>query len=244
MVVSPSTVLLGLLIAAVCASSSSPGVAAATAARRARHDDDATTARVPQRHPVHTLPAERLRKIQRHNPLLSPYHATHADDLVLAALPKTLSISPADLGGDPTGAVDSTAAVQAAVARCYLHATDTDPNRTVASGGNCEVFLGGEYKISSPIVTPRFNNFIFGYGSLVAATNWTAAETSNFLVHNEHNSQRGHYFPELYLDGQHRAGGIRLNSTCAMTIGPASVVQRFVGQGISVVVRKRGSLFC
>ena len=49
---------------------------------------------------------ERLRKIQKHNPLLSPYHPNHADDLVLAALPKTLSVSPADLGGDPTGEAD------------------------------------------------------------------------------------------------------------------------------------------
>lgn len=201
----------------------------ALAAARARH------VTIPAQHPVHTLPMERLRKIQKHNPLLSPYHPSHADDLVLAALPKTLSVSPADLGGDPTGEADSTAAVQAAVDRCYHEATKVDPNQTAASGGNCEVFLGGEYKISSPIVTPQFENFIFGYGSLVAAENWTATATDNFLVHNAHNWQRGHYFPELYLDGQHRSGGIRLNGTCAMTIGPGSVVQRFVGQGIYVM---------
>ena len=181
---------------------------------------------VPAAHLVHQVPAARLRKIQRHNPILSPYHPNHYDNLVLAAAAKTLSLSPAELGGDPTGQRDSTAAVQAAVETCYQQQASHDPKGTAAGGGNCEVNLGGEYLISSPIVTPSFENFIFGYGSLVAAANWSAPTGAgqNFLIVGKA-GQRGHYYPELYLDGQHLAGGLAINNSCAMTVGPGSVIQ-------------------
>jgi hypothetical protein len=67
---------------------------------------------VPPTHPVHTLTSERLGKILKHNPVLLPHHPDHHDNPLLDFLPKTLSISPADLGGDPTGRADSTWAVQ------------------------------------------------------------------------------------------------------------------------------------
>ena len=197
--------------------------------------------RVLDQHLIHLVSPERLQKIQNHNPVLSPYHRDHFANPVLDALPKTLSISPAELGGDPTGRRDSTAAVQAAVDRCYARAASQNasavpfPYRGTVGAGNCEVYLGGTYTISKPIVTPSFSNFIFGYGALVAANNWSAPAASNFLLHNYANqSQQYHHFPELYLDGQRRTNGLRLNTTYAMTIGPGTVVQRFIDVGIHV----------
>ena len=68
---------------------------------------------VPPNHPVHTLSAERLRKIHKHDPVLLPHHPDHHNNPLLDAMrPATLSLSPADLGGDPTGQADSTWAVQ------------------------------------------------------------------------------------------------------------------------------------
>ena len=104
---------------------------------------------------------------------------------VLAATPVTLSVSPADFGGDPTGQHDSTTAVQAAVEHCYEQSqkayNKTTEDKAIGAG-NCEVYLGGEFKISSPILTPSFSNFIFGFGSLVAAANWSAPTEDNFLL--------------------------------------------------------------
>ena len=113
--------------------------------------------------------------------------------------------------------------MQAAVDTCYQQEQRNAPDGSTLGAGNCEVYLGGQYKISSPIITRQFNNLIFGFGGLVAGSNWTAGPDDNFLVHNGGSWQRGHNFPELYLDGMHVAGGLRLNSTCAMTIGPGAI---------------------
>ena len=137
--------------------------------------DSSSRRKVPAAHLVHQVSTARLRKIQKHNPILSPYHPNHYDDPVLDAAPRTLSLSPADLGGDPTGQRDSTWAVQAAVEVCWQQQAMHDPNKTAAGAGMCEVNLGGVYKISSPIITPKgMENFIFGFGALTAGVNWTA----------------------------------------------------------------------
>lgn len=121
---------------------------------------------------------------------------------------------------------------QAAVDICYKQQAQNGADGSTVGGGNCEVNLGGQYKISSPIITQQFDNFIFGFGSLIAASNWSAPPTDNFLIHNSGSWQRGHNFPELYLDGVHLAGGLRLNSTCAMTVRWSnSDCEEYVGYG-------------
>jgi hypothetical protein len=42
---------------------------------------------VQPQHLVHQVPADRLRKIQQHNPILSPYHPNHYDVSARARAP-------------------------------------------------------------------------------------------------------------------------------------------------------------
>ena len=84
-----------------------------------------------------------------------------------------LRVTPAQFGGDPTGATDSTAGVLAAVATC-INASIASTNGAFSFGSHdargCTVDLeGGEYLISKPIVIPTgVSNMRVQTGSLVA----------------------------------------------------------------------------
>ena len=83
-----------------------------------------------------------------------------------------LRASPAQLGGDPTGKVDSTVAVQAALAFCVNRSRHTAGIFPVDArdAGGCTVDLeGGEYLISTTLRIPAYtSNMQIGRGSPVA----------------------------------------------------------------------------
>jgi hypothetical protein len=83
-----------------------------------------------------------------------------------------LRATPTAYGGDPTGTVDSTAAVQKALAFC-INASNHIPGKFpvgARDAGGCTVDLeGGEFLISEPLVIPTYTSDIeIGRGALVA----------------------------------------------------------------------------
>jgi hypothetical protein len=83
-----------------------------------------------------------------------------------------LCASPTQWGGDPTGKVDSTEAVQAALAFCVNRSRHIDGMfpTTARDAGGCTVDLeGGEYLISTTLRIPAYtSNMQIARGSLVA----------------------------------------------------------------------------
>jgi|EP01043_Picozoa_sp_COSAG02_P026367 hypothetical protein len=111
-----------------------------------------------------------------------PTHLRHsAAQLMHAPLPipgapaaprDGLCVSPTKWGGDPTGTVDSSEAVQAALAFCVNRSRHIDGvfPTTARDAGGCTVDLeGGEYLISSTLRIPAYtSNMQIARGSLVA----------------------------------------------------------------------------
>jgi len=102
-----------------------------------------------------------------------------------------LRVTPAQFGGDPTGATDSTASVLAAVATC-INASLASTNGAFSFGSRdargCTVDLeGGEYLISKPIVIPTgVSNMRVQTGSLVAnpaSDAWGSAVAATAAAH-------------------------------------------------------------
>ena len=100
----------------------------------------------------------------------------HAPPPISGAIPPPsdgLCVSPTQWGGDPTGKVDSSQAVQAALAFCVnrsRHTAHGDFPTTARDGGGCTVDLeGGEYLISATLRIPAYtSNMQIARGSLVA----------------------------------------------------------------------------
>ena len=97
---------------------------------------------------------------------------TSAPPAMLPDPPSGLCASPAQYGGDPTGKVDSTAAVQAALDFCINASRHIDGIFPVGArdAGGCTVDLqGGEYLISTTLRIPAYtSNMQIGRGSPVA----------------------------------------------------------------------------
>lgn len=152
-----------------------------------------------------------------------------------------LRVTPQSFGGDPTGTVDSTKALQAALAYCLNVSTYTPgvfPFGARNAGG-CEVDLdGGEFLTSQTmLIPPNISNIRIGGGSLIA----TKALQDQFLVavggeclnpQGSCNEDIG--FPELFLDGSGYANGIQTNAVMGTTIGPTTYLLNFSSYGIQV----------
>jgi len=93
---------------------------------------------------------------------------------VPAAAPGTRIFSPLDYGGDPSGAADSTAAVNAAMAALLNASAATgehDANGVVDCGGATLDLAGGEFLVSAPLVLPAYyGNLRISQGTLRASS--------------------------------------------------------------------------
>jgi len=158
------------------------------------------------------------------------------------------TVSPLDFGADPTGATDSTAAMNAAMAALLNHTAGGVPpmaDAIVNLGGATLDLRGGEYLISAPLVIPKLiGNVRVRGGSLRA--NAAAFPADRFLIEvgeegcnakvkqgvcNEMIS-----FDNLFLDAGHRAaGGIVVANTMGTTIGPSAFFTGFVQAGVRVL---------
>jgi hypothetical protein len=203
----------------------------------------------PTHHPVHHAPAELLNRIATSNPASLDHKAPAKKPFTTG-----LRVSPVDLGGDPTGRKDSWDALNAALNVC-LNQSKLSPNgnfpgdtsfgngKAIRDMGGCEIDLeGGEYRISKPLVLPEYNaNMQFGHGSLVAGPEWK--NSSDFLfvigIQGSCTVPQGSCnidinFPELFLDGAHKASGMQINNVMGVTIGPGGYFLNFTEYGLQI----------
>eukprot|EP00937_MAST-01D_sp_MAST-1D-sp2_P000160 g160.t1 len=156
-------------------------------------------------------------------------------------------IYPADFGADPTGATDSTAAFQRAVAALLNHTASPTPpmaDAIVNLGGATLDLAGGEYLLSAPIVIPKLvGNVRVRGGSLRASARFppdaflveVGEEGCNAEVpQGVCNEMVG--FDNIFLDAAHvGAGGIRVANTMGTTIGPSAFFTGFSAAGVRVL---------
>jgi hypothetical protein len=154
------------------------------------------------------------------------------------------TISPIDFGADPTGASDSTAAFDLAVAALLNHSgLPPMADSIVNLGGATLDLMGGEYLISRPLLIPKLvGNVRVRGGSLRASATFPA---DRFIIEvGEHgcnaevpqgvcNEMVG--FDNLFLDAGHRGGGILVQSTMGTTIGPSCFFTGFSTAGVRVM---------
>ena len=203
----------------------------------------------PSHHPIHRAPAELLNRIAASNPASLDHRAPARKPFTTG-----LRVSPAALGGDPTGRKDSWAALNAALNVC-LNQSNISPNgnfpgdtsfgngKAIRDMGGCEIDLeGGEYRISKPLVLPEYNaNMQFGHGSLVAGPEWKNQSDFLFVIGIQGSCivPQGSCnidinFPELFLDGAHRASGMQINNVMGVTIGPGGYFLNFTDYGLQI----------
>jgi hypothetical protein len=165
--------------------------------------------------------------------------------------------TPLDFGGDPSGRLDSLAALNACVQFCVNYSQAIDflghfpgdasfgNGKYIANAGGCEIDLaGGEYLLSAPLQIPQFlANLRLGHGSLVADDAPGVFPADSFLVvvgvkgscqypQGSCNADLG--FPELFMDGRHVASAIQINDVMGTTVGPGFYALNFTAYGIQI----------
>lgn len=145
--------------------------------------------------------------------------------------------SPIDFGGDPSGATDSTAAVQAALA-AVLNASDAgirDANGIRDCGGATLDLQGGEFLISAPLVIPAYyGNLRLTQGTLRASSTFPAG---GYLVEmglggGADGNNIDILVDELFLDAyQVAAGGLHAVGLFGGVVGPQVYVFNFTQTG-------------
>lgn len=203
--------------------------------------------------PALQLPASLRRRLESYP--AGPHPALAAS----AATPFApgVRVSPLDYGGDPTGARDSAAALQACVQACVNFSVTLDPlghfpgdssfanGWYIANAGGCSIDLaGGEFKLSRPVLIPEYiGNMALGHGSLVADDTPGVFPAESFLlvvgVQGSCKVPQGSCgldfsFPELFVDGRHVASGLQINNVMGTTIGPGGYFLNFTSYGVQI----------
>ena len=113
--------------------------------------------------------------------------------------------------------------------------------KAIRDMGGCNIdLLGGEYRISRPLVLPEYNaNMQFGRGSLVAAPDFVGEFL--FVIGKKGSCRVPQAscnidinFPELFLDGAHVASGMQINNVMGVTIGPGGYFLNFTNFGLQI----------
>lgn len=124
-----------------------------------------------------------------------------------------MSLSVIALGGDPTGAQDSTQALQTALSSAASLASSNGLPGSIGSGGVGVDLGGGTYRISSPLLLHNFNGIrVFG-GTIVAGAEFPP--TGCLL---DVQGQGNLVFEDLTLDSNHTGGGMRVDNVVEVTV--------------------------
>ncbi|KAL0912275.1 hypothetical protein M5K25_018237 [Dendrobium thyrsiflorum] len=144
-----------------------------------------------------------------------------------------------DYGADPTGKIDSTAAILRALSDAFRPPSNLSLIAGIADLGGAELNLdGGSYLISSPIALPSSpaGNLKIHSGSLRASTNFP---TNRYLIELWPSQSTSSYNYEyitlssLMLDANYRAGGIAIVNSLRTLIQSCYIVH-FASDGIWV----------
>lgn len=167
-------------------------------------------------------------------------------------------IRPSDYGADPTGKVDSSDALDNAVAAMLARNGTVDGLGMYDLGGAVLDLSGGEYLLSRPLKIPqRYANFRVQRGTLVAGPSFPVSvnpshDASNDALHyllqigdhghcnsttggaSNHNCNSNVGIQQLTLDGRGVANGLLVADTMDVDIGPAILVVGWPDVGISL----------
>lgn len=204
---------------------------------------------------LHAETLRRARQIERQHghtqPPAQPVTVGPATGIALSAWSAGSPIVPADFGADPTGAKDSTQAMQKAVVALLSR---RGPSVSMASnitdlGGATLDLSGGSYLISSPLVIPpMFGNAQIVGGTLRASPTfppgrWLVEIGDPSCVPRLPSGQVdvqgscGQFFNlnEMMFDASHvAAGGVRVSKTMGTTIGPSVFFHGFTQAGVQI----------
>jgi hypothetical protein len=148
----------------------------------------------------------------RHTTTLPPTRAFPS-----TPLPADVNIHITELGGDPTGATDSTAAFVAALALVANRSAGfygAGPN--VDGAGRVTIDLGGgAYLISAPLVASgaAFHDFSLAHGTLIASPTFPP---DRFML--EASSSAGLVLEDLTMDAARTGGCVKLSGTMQTVI--------------------------
>tara|TARA_B110000208_G_C11707651_1_gene408127 strand:- start:69 stop:1247 length:1179 start_codon:yes stop_codon:yes gene_type:complete len=166
-------------------------------------------------------------------------------------------VYPTEYGADPTGVADSTASFVDAIAAVVALGGPTDAQHRIDLGGATLDLGGGVYSVSSQVhFPPGYANFAIKSGSLVARANFTSIpsgapswKTDTAYVfriggtscnstsggESNKNCNSDVSVQELTIDGGNIAfGGLLVEDTMNVNVGPAVYVVGFQGVGISL----------
>lgn len=172
------------------------------------------------------------------------HRAAHAAISASAQTPAATVINPIDFGADPTGTSSSSAAFDAAVASMIRLARDDrkDFLGHYDLGGATLDLHGGIYLIDRPVSFPSlYANFRVQYGTLMASPSFP--RDSYMLIVGDGRCKdakdggcnRNIDISHMTVDGQsHAFGGIVVNHTMNINIGPAMYITSWTGVGISL----------
>ena len=212
---------------------------------------------LPHHHPQNHAPQELLNRIAHSNPASLRGDAPAEQGPTRRPFKVGNRVTPAQFGGDPTGRVDSWAALDRAIGHClnqsalspngYFPGEDSSPSfGPIRDMGGCFVDLdGGEYRISKPLILPEMNaNMQFGYGSLVASPDFVADPEAGAFLFVIGKQDSCHIpqgscnidinFPSLFIDGAHVASGMQINHVMGVTIGPGGYFLNFTEYGLQI----------
>jgi hypothetical protein len=248
--------LLLLLLVLVCVSAGPPTTHAA--ARRtipASLRDQPFPRTLGAAKALHAETLRRARRIERQHghskPAAQPVTVGTTAGVAIPVWTSGSPILPADFGADPTGAKDSTQAMQKAVVALLSR---RGPSVSMASnitdlGGATLDLSGGSYLISSPLVIPpMFGNAQIVGGTLRASPTfppdrWLVEIGDPSCVPRLPTGQVdvqgscGQFFNlnEMMFDASHvAAGGVRVSKTMGTTIGPSVFFHGFTQAGVQI----------
>eukprot|EP01084_Bolivina_argentea_P078396 142241_1 len=155
-------------------------------------------------------------------------------------------IYPTDFGADPTGATDSTSALQKAInmALSYGAKNVSLSNEIHDCGGATIDLAGGDYMISAPLMVPQFyGNLRFIDGTIRASTSFKPTTSYLLIIGDDTNSQCSNSqkscneniaVENMMFDGRQTAFGcIHVINTMGFVAGPQLFFLGFNGAGIT-----------
>lgn len=170
--------------------------------------------------------------------------AAAAVELDIVPTTGTTLFNPTDYGGDPTGAVSSQAAFNAAISAMLSVRHEKDAQGFVDLGGATLDLSGGIFLLTAPISFPDgYSNFRIQRGTLLAAPHFPAGKYmlsiggATCVMQGQAGKvcSKNVDVSHMTFDGAgHASGCLSVNHTMNVNVGPAIMVTSFTAYGITL----------